>query len=167
MVQAATDNRGRRPRRVEPTFHPFFKKQGKRKVQYGYRVCWYVGEERKRAWVASEKEAQELVEAKRAEGGLRAVGVNLVPTKLSPSQIESAERAFDLLHEANFLDVRDATTSPQLIAAVEWFLRRYEDPSKAPSVSEYVKVFARSRAQRDKRTRQDYASCLKLFVEAG
>ena len=46
-------------------------------------------------------------------------------------------------------------------------LRNYKEPSAAPTVEEYVETFKKSRAHRDRRTREDYASCLKTFVGAG
>jgi hypothetical protein len=160
-----------RPRRArrnqrQPGFHPFFRVKGRRRVQDGYRVFWYESGTRKRTWVRTEKEAQNLVKAKQGLEVLVDAGYHQITTFLDPLQVKAAERSFQLLHDQSYLDLKDANTSEQLVLAVKWFLTHYKKPSAAPTVAELAVAFQKSRAHRDKRTRDDYRFTLRPFIEA-
>ncbi len=161
---AAKPKRARRSQRT-PTFYPFSRRKGRRRIQDGFRVCWYEAGARKRAWVHTEKEARELVTAKMGAEVLAGSGLHQASTFLRAPQVKAAERAYQLLHDAQFTDLNDVNTADQLVAAIKWFVRNYAPPSQAPTVSAFAVAFLNSRSHRDKRTQDDYASSLRPFIE--
>lgn len=164
-TSGAPSRRVRRKQR-RPGYCPFFRKIGRRKVQDGYRVHWYEADGRRRTWVKTEKEAQDLVQAKEGAEVLTGAGYNQVATLLDPLQIRAAEKAFQLLHDGSYLDLKDPSTAKALVESTQWFLSNYRPPTEAPTIADFSTLFFKSRSHRDKRTQDDYRSNLKLFIAA-
>lgn len=150
----------------EPKIYPYFRKKRGKRVQDGFRVVWYEGDERKREKVATEEEAELLCAGKAKAYAFVDTGLRQVTTRLTQGHMVHVELALRRLHEHQYLNFDVPEEADQLVRAVDWFIRNYRAPvENMPTVKSFVPLFLKAKYFGAIRALLYFASSKSEFVE--